>query len=117
MTILVATLGKEKGTKLHLEEVIKKEEWEKIIIISENNERVKLKTEKIFYLDVNIKKRLPELSKEIKKELKSKLSGIEIALNIISGSGKLHLAVLSAILKLGYGIRFIALTEDGIKEI
>jgi len=115
MTILVATLGKEKGTKLHVKKIIELEKWEKVIIISENKER--LETSKIDYLDVDMKKRLPELSKEIKEELKNKLSGIEIALNIISGSGKLHLAVLSAILKLGYGIRFVALTEDGIKEI
>ena len=41
----------------------------------------------------------------------------EVGLNFISGTGKEHMALLSAVLKLGIGIRFFALTKDGVKEI
>jgi len=37
--------------------------------------------------------------------------------NIVSGDGKEHMALISALLKLGLGIRFVALTKEGIKEI
>ena len=41
----------------------------------------------------------------------------EAAVNLISGNGKEHMAVISALMKLGLGIRLIALTPNGIKEI
>ena len=54
--------------------------------------------------------------KDIIEQLKDKVEG-EVALNIVSGTGKEHMALLSALLKLGLGIRFIALTKDGVEEI
>jgi len=60
---------------------------------------------------------LLELVEDIKKQLKDKISGTEVALNLVSGTGKEHMAILSAILKLGLGLRFIALTKDGVKEV
>ena len=53
----------------------------------------------------------------LRAQLKEKINDIEVALNMISGSGKLHMATLSALLKLGLGIRLIALTKQGVKEI
>jgi len=34
-----------------------------------------------------------------------------------SGSGKEHMALLSALLKLGLGIRLVSFTNNGIKEL
>ena len=42
---------------------------------------------------------------------------METAVNLISGDGKEHMALLSALLKLGVGIRLIALTKEGVKEV
>ena len=60
---------------------------------------------------------MAELINDISKQLKNKIKDMEIALNLVSGSGKEHMAVLSAIMKLGLGFRLIAATKEGIVEI
>src|SRR3989344_1569417 len=59
-----------------------------------------------------------ELSDALHPELKSLLSKekileLDIAVSMISGSGKLHAAIMSAVMKLGYGIRLVDLDEKG----
>ena len=41
----------------------------------------------------------------------------DVALNLISGSGKQHMAVLAGLLKAGVGIRLVTVNENGITEI
>ena len=60
---------------------------------------------------------LEEIRDYIKSQLQGKLTGTEVAVNLISGSGKEHMAIMSAILQLGYGMRFMALTKEKVKEI
>ena len=48
------------------------------------------------------------------KKLKGKIKGIEVALSIASGEGKQHMALMSALISLPVGIRFTALTKDGL---
>ena len=47
-------------------------------------------------------------------KLKGKLSSTEVALSIASGDGKEHMALISALLSIPAGVRFVALTKDGI---
>ena len=42
---------------------------------------------------------------------------MEVAVNIVSGNGKEHMAIISALLKLGVGIRLMAVTKDGVREL
>ena len=58
--------------------------------------------------------RIVDLKEEILNKLKGKIKGTEVALTIASGEGKEHMALISAILSLPAGIRFTALTKDGI---
>jgi len=116
MAILIAALSADKATATHVKKVIELENWEKIIVISEAQAKIESK-KPVEYIYVNMEKKSLELCSEITSKLRTKLKGIDVAVNIISGSGKLHMAILSAILKLGYGIRFVVLTEHGIKEI
>jgi len=53
---------------------------------------------------------------QITAALKKKISG-DVAVNLISGSGKEHMALLGALTKCGVGIRFVTSTEQGIKEL
>ena len=57
------------------------------------------------------------MAKELKEKLTGKIKGIEVAVNFVSGEGKEHMALMSALLKLGIGVRFVALKPDGIEEI
>jgi len=115
MTSLIASLGNEKATIAHVAELIKRENWEKIILVSENKQGAIPQKPNIEYMIINPNNMLSELAEDIRKRIK--IDDIEVALNLISGSGKINMAILSALLKLGLGIRLVALTKEGIKEI
>ena len=117
MTSLIACLSTGKGTWGHVSRIMEDEKWDKVFLITnefgkENFQNTK--NTELIIIDSN--KGLKELQKDIVEQLKDKVEG-EVALNIVSGTGKEHMALLSALLKLGLGIRLIALTKDGIEEI
>lgn len=118
MTSLVACLGNEAGTAKHLEGIINKQEWGNIIVVCEKESKGLIKTnKKIEYIMIDSNKFLQDIVKELKEKLESKIKEVEVAINLVSGSGKLHMATLSALLKIGLGIRLVALTINGVKEI
>lgn len=118
MTDLIACISSGKGTWGHVARLIAGQEWEKIILIADSFGAENFKPEKpAEFIIIDPMHPLTELSANIKKQLEGKQLGFEIAVNFISGSGKEHMALLSALLKLGLGIRLIALTKDGIKEV
>jgi len=57
---------------------------------------------------------IPDLVKEIKKNLQGKIVDFEIALNLISGAGKEHMAVLEAVLELGLNFRLVGLKNGNL---
>lgn len=62
-------------------------------------------------------KPLVALKKELTEKLKPKFDSdfsSEVALSIASGTGKEHMALVSALLSIPVGVRFTALTKDGI---
>ena len=118
MTSLIALLSSGKGTWAHVEQLIEKQEWDSIFLITDDFGVQKFQPKKpVNYIIIDSNKFLKDLTEDIRKQLENKIPDTEVALNIISGTGKEHMATLSAILKLGLGIRLTALTPDGIKEI
>jgi len=116
MTELVACLSKE--NQPHLTRLIAEQDWEKVILISDSTSKNDLKCEKkTEFIIVDFKKPVSEAIIEIRAGLKQKVTGIEVALNLVSGSGKEHMAIMSALLKLGISFRFVAVTKDGVVEI
>ena len=118
MSDLIAIISSGKGTIAHVEKVIEGEEWERIFIIT-NEEFKELvpKRENIETIIIDRNKMIPDLIEDLKTALKDKVKMMETAVNIISGEGKEHIALLSALLKIGVGIRLVALTKEGIKEV
>ncbi len=119
MTTLIACLSTGKGTWGHVARLIADGDWEKVILITNEfgKENFTIEKKDVDLIVVNSMKFLPELVDDIKKQLEGKIKGTEVALNLVSGSGKEHMALLSALLKLGLGIRLVALTKEGISEI
>ena len=108
-----------KGTWNEVSQLIKDPMFKKVFIITsefgkENFKTISDNTELII---INPELEIQELQKEITTKLKPKLKGPEVAINIISGSGKEHMSLIAAMLNLGLGIRFIALTKQGIKTL
>ena len=117
MTSLIACLSSGKGTWAHVSELIEKKDWDNIFLITDEFGKENFKPKKqVNYVLINSNKFLSELVEDIKKQLETKIDDTEVAINLISGNGKEHMALLSAVLKLGLGIRQVALTPDGIKE-
>ena len=118
MTDLIALISSGKGTIAHVLKVIEGEEWENIYLITTEEFKVDVPSKtNITPIIIDKNKMLPLLIEDIKNSLKGKLKIMETAVNIISGDGKEHMALLSALLNLGAGIKFVAFTKDGVKEV
>lgn len=118
MTDLIACLSSGKRTWEHVKQLIEKENWEQVFLITDEFGKDNFKTNKnINFILVNNLDPINVYTDKIVNGLYGKIKGIEVALNIVSGSGKEHMGILSALLKLGLAIRLVALTKDGIKEI
>ena len=111
---LIALLSKGQGTWAQVSGLMKYGEWDKIIIVGGDFAK-NFKHEKSFdFVKIDIDKKLVELKEELSKKLKDKFSGMEVALSIASGDGKEHMALVSALINIPVGIRFVALTKEGI---
>src|SRR3989344_6031856 len=111
---LVALLSSGKGTWGQVAGLINRGEWENIILIgSEFAEKFSV-DKKHEFIKINTNQGIIELKQEILDKLKGKIQGTEVALSIASGDGKEHMALISALLSIPAGIRFTALTKEGI---
>lgn len=118
MTELVACLSTGKGTWGHVSRMIQEQEWEQIFLITNEFGKENFTAEKpAEFIIVDSNKGIKDLRDDIETSLKGKIKGLEVGVNMISGSGKEHMALIGALLKLGVGIRPIALTKDGMQEI
>jgi len=118
MTELVACLTTGKGTWIDVIRLIKAEKWDKVFLITnqfgKENFKPPQNTELIVIDD---RKSADELVKDIMDALQDKLMGPEVALNLSSGTGKEHMALLSSILKLGNGIRLVHMLNEKVEEV
>ncbi|MDH3353024.1 MAG: hypothetical protein OEL87_01105 [Nanoarchaeota archaeon] len=112
---LVALLSTGKGTWGQVSGLMQKGEWEKIIVVGPSfaNE-FQVHGVPFDFIEFDSNKNLIQLKKELAKKLTGKFDGLEVALSIASGNGKEHMALQSALLSLPVGIRFTALTKDGV---
>ena len=117
MTSLVACIGADQKAWGHVARLIKDQEWENVYLIMPDEAKSFVCDKSAEYIIIDTKKPVKELIIDIIKALQDKVSFQDVALNLVSGSGKEHMAILSALLKLGAGIRLVAVTKDGIEEI
>jgi len=111
---LVAILSSGKGTWGQVAGLINRGEWEKIILVVDDFSEKFNPGKKAETVNVDFRKPLLELKDDLKKKLKEKIDGLEVALSIASGEGKEHMALISALIDIPVGIKFTALTKDGI---
>ena len=118
MTDLVVCLSNEKRNWNYVVKLINEHSWDNVIVITTQSGEKEFKSnKKIDLVIVDSNQQLVYLAKDIKEKLTGKIKGIEVAVNFVSGDGKEHMALMSALLKLGIGIRFVALKPEGVEEI
>ncbi len=94
---------------------MQKGEWEKIVIVGPSfAKEFQVHDVPFDFIEFDSNKSLVQLKKEFAKKLSGKFAGLEVALSIASGNGKEHMALQSALLGLPVGVRFTALTKDGV---
>lgn len=115
---LVAFLGADKENWGQVTALIKRGEWDKIVLVKNKSSEEFPEEGKIDSIKINSDISLVDLKKEIMTKIKPKIAGdFEVALSIASGNGKEHMALISALLSLPVGIRLVVFTKNGIEYI
>ena len=114
---LIALLSSGNGTWDQVSGLMNHGDWEKMILIGGDFAKQFTHVKPFEFIKADLNKRIKDLQEEILKKLKGKIGGTEVALSIASGNGKEHMALISALLKFPVGVRFAALTKEGIIEI
>ena len=114
---LVALLSSGKGSWAQVSGLMKQGNWDKIILIGDDFAK-QFSHEKPFeFIQVNLTQRIKDLRDDFKEKLKGKFEGMEVAVSLASGEGKEHMALVSALINLPMGVRFVALTKEGILDL
>ena len=106
-----------KGTWGQVSGLIKFGDWENIIVLGSSFAEKFTAEKKFEFIKVDLDKKLIDLKEEFSKKLKGKIKGTEVSLSIASGDGKEHMALISALLNLPVGVRFTALTKEGVVHL
>jgi hypothetical protein len=114
---LVALLSSGQGTWAQVSGLMKFGEWDSIILIGGDFAKNFTHEKKFEFIKVDLNQKIKELRDDILKKLKGKINGTETALSIASGDGKEHMALISALINLPVGIRFAALTKEGVVDL
>lgn len=121
MTELIACLGAGKGTWNEVAQLISSESWAHIFLITNSfgkeNFAQKFPAVKAEFVVVDDFAPPMQLVESIKKALDGKISDIEVAVNIASGNGNAHMALITALQHLGLGIRFVVPSQAGAREL
>lgn len=118
MAQLVALLSRGEGTWGQVAGLIKHGKWEKVILVGSSfAKNFDVSGKEYDIIEVDLSKPLVNLKQELLDKLKPRLNSdfnSEVALSIASGDGKEHMALISALLSIPVGVRFTALTREGI---
>jgi len=97
----------------HLQRLINEGQWESIFIIASAKHPLAIE-KNAKYIIATPQQPIHEYIEYIVTQLTAKITGFEVALSLVSGSGKEHMALQSALLSLPVGVRFTALTKEGV---
>ncbi|MFH1917224.1 MAG: hypothetical protein ABIJ21_08245 [Nanoarchaeota archaeon] len=117
MATLVACLSVGKGTWQPVHDLIATKAFEKVVLVAsqfaKENYPNKLGAE-LIVLDPSrpIDENIAFLAAEFKK-----IPDMEVGLNLISGTGVEHMAVLAALLKCGLGVRLVSVNAGSVHEL
>ena len=118
MVDLVVCLSNERKMWNYVVKLINEHNWDNIMVVTDTSGEKNFKSnKKMNFIIIDTNQPLVILAKNIKEKLTGKIKGIEVAVNFVSGEGKEHMALMSALVKMGIGFRFVIATQEGVKEI
>ncbi|MEK6908561.1 MAG: hypothetical protein AABX23_00735 [Nanoarchaeota archaeon] len=114
---LVAFLGDDKETWGQVTGLINRGEWEKIILVKSKTSDEYISSKDADIITVDTSKPLVDLKDDMIKKLRPKFSGFDVHVSIASGTGKEHMALISALLSVPVGVRLVVFTKNGVETI
>ena|SRR3989338_5682718 len=114
---LVAFLGNDKETWGQITGLINHGQWDKIILIKSKTAENYSSPKESELVSIDTSKPLLDIKEELITKLKSKFSGFDVHVSIASGTGKEHMALISALLSIPVGIRLVVFTKNGVESI
>ena len=114
---LIALLSSGKGTWAQVSGLMAHGEWERVIVLGDDFAKGFSHHKEFEFIKVDLNNKIKDLRDEFSKKLQGKINGTEVALSLASGDGKEHMSLISALLGLPVGIRFAALTKDGVVDL
>ena len=114
---LLALLSTGKATWAQVAGLMSHGEWDKIVIVGDDFAQDFKHEKKFEFVKIDLNQKIKDLQQDLKSKLKGKFNGTEVALSIASGDGKEHMALISALINLPVGIRFAALTKEGVIDL
>jgi len=114
---LVAFLGDDKETWGQITGLINHGEWDKIILVKSKTSEEYNSPKDADMVLVDTSRPLVELKEGIIKKLRNKFVGFDAHVSIASGTGKEHMALISALLSVPVGIRLVVFTKNGVEII
>ncbi|MBR9675890.1 hypothetical protein GOV05_02675 [Candidatus Woesearchaeota archaeon] len=115
MTDLVVCLTEKKGYR-HVKRLINETDWSRIFVVTRHEVKSEFKFDKsVIYIEIDPGKPIQEVINDIKSKL-SFMFG-EVGLNLVSGTGKEHMAIIAALIRSGAGFRLVAMTKEGLVQL
>lgn len=114
---LVCLLSSGQNSWAQVSGLMKYGDWDKIILLGDDFAKDFRHEKEFEFIKVDLNKRIKELRDELSEKLRGKIQGMEVALSIASGDGKEHMALVSALINLPVGVRFAALTKEGVIDL
>ena len=120
MPTLIALLSTGKGTWAEVNRLIQVQNWDKVFLITnkfgEENFKNRPQSVRLVVVDAD-NFDVISLTEQIKKQLEGQITDFEVGLNLASGSGKEHMALLEAVLELGLNFRLVTVNNYGQLDV
>lgn len=119
MPTLIACLSTGKGTWSEVTRIMNSPQWSRIFLITNEfgKENFKSADSRVELVMINSFLEPSEMVEQIKTQLQGKITDFEVGLNLISGSGKEHMAILEAVLELGLNFRLITVNKGQVETM
>ncbi len=118
MPTLIACLSTGKGTWTEVVALINSQPWSRIFLVTDEFGREKFtpdsRTELIV---IDSSREVLVMKEQIRKALEGRIPELEVALNMVSGSGREHMALLEAVIELGLNFRLVTANQGRIESM
>ena len=120
MPTLIACLSIGKGTWAEVSKIAQSQDWNKVFLITNQFGKDNFtpgKNTELVLVDSFPDTPTTIITEQIKKQLKDKIADFEVALNLASGTGKEHMAVLEAVMQMGLNFRLITVNRNNVEVL